>query len=210
MGISSAYSEEAASSKIIAADTFTLDGKERVAGKPLANLITEEGDARWVANGETVFSPDGKVVTFRENASFVAAVAISQPDRAIVVQARVVPESSEWVAVGFQPEPSGEWFTSELFVILPPNGIVELFGPQATSLFRQQLPKYSSAKPHTIALKYDPVTRMASVFVDGDQVIKPQEVSLSQPIGAAGFSSNVVNVAGDTWVDDFEVKEVAP
>jgi hypothetical protein len=206
--------QDAAKPQVIVSDSFKLNGTTRIAGAGLSGQSPETGTGTWNANC-AVFSASGTIVTPSDNLVPVGEIAIPNPTTTITVQADVVTNNCEWLAVGFQDAPStGNWFTvgDQVFADLRPSGAWELVdykGPTLTVVMSGLIPDFVSTGSDTLALQYDPSSKKASIFINGKNVSGAQSVTLSSPIGSAGFWGNSVAKANSASVSNFKVS-IAP
>lgn len=205
--------------EVVVSDDFSLDGKTRVAGASLAGMPVQKGTGKWKLPGSydnTVFTADGKAsnaVASGPRAS-EALVEIPEPTAPVTVQADLVTDTAGWVGVGLLTTDTAIWFTNEnvLFALIEPKGRWVLYrsGATLTKLAAGGIADYSSKKPCTLALRYDPAATTAVVMINGKDVCKPTATGLdpATEIGAAGFYIYTLDTTtpGHASVGNFKVE----
>lgn len=207
---------------ITISDKFNLSDNAsdpRFTNKTLNNTTTMEGDARWLANTNYLFSGSGSngyVVTNASNVAAMVAIAPTSSDPIITVEADLKHLSSgmgnngtqgAWLAVGLSSSTQYQ-FSSGVFVLLHSQGQVQLVvnnGGTLSSLISISVADLSVA--HHLKLTYDTSTNKVTAWIDSTRIgAASYTLSFTPDINYAGFS-NYNALPGGT-IDNFSVTTV--
>lgn len=181
---------------VIVKDSFTNNDFTRKTGDKLHGTPPEQAppasftNAVWnvtAARNATVFSSNGSVITDADRSTSEARIALPSPSSIITVSARVIPTSSDWVAVGFlataTPPPAttaSNWLAKDhtgalIWIYLRPGGSWALFANGTQKQLLVGTPAsypsilFKPDAPLTIGVSYDPANRRARPFIRDDE-----------------------------------------
>lgn len=185
-----------ATETVHAADSFTGDG-------PMSGRATEQGGLAWIAR-QGAETRSGVAGDSPAIGGLPFQLSQTASTNTLSLTARVDPYASDWVGVGFADQPTGAyWSTGELWVLVRPNGNYSVLA-LGSQLGKGAIPGSSSNGYHTVDVRYRRSDRLATVRINGVQVVS-QTLAADPNVTHVGF--HMYNAAeGGAKLDDFDLR----
>jgi hypothetical protein len=157
--------------EVMILDTFTFSGSDRQSGLPLNGVLAEVG-AAWEATGNVVFDPDQHATADASGTYAAAGIAVNPGQnnvhRRLVLEAKVDPSQSDYIALGFNSSPTANaWDDRQLQLTLRSNGKV-IFRAQDVVIHQSDPhPAFITGGLNQLNLEYDRISNTARAWLNG-------------------------------------------
>jgi len=176
-------------------DALSVNNTDRKAGNRLNYLNTSIDGRWWEATSELVFAGDegdSYMTSKAEGDTYYPLAQVSYtPTKALTsieYDIQFGNMSSGWMALGYTKDLNFHWFTGQLWVLLTPSGLYQVYTDGANKLLASGQAQIDANGYTHVKLDYDAVTKTSSLWINGiryENKISVGDAPLE--IHAAGF-----------------------
>ena len=182
-----------------------------IPGNLLNGRSPEVGNVNWIGNSKTIFGNQNNVTSISANHPIgnLPFNPASHGNVPALVKAKVNPQGSTWVAIGFAEHAVwGWWVDGQVWVYLTPAGKYRVLanGTNQSVTTALNIPNFNANGYNDVTLRYDPVSRKVALWLNGTQVLQPTVIpgGYAPVINYAGWSA-LQGTQNQSKLDNFEL-----
>jgi hypothetical protein len=176
---------------VAVSDTLAINDSDRTAGSALNSKTTSTGDKVWRSVNGFSFAQD----EINSLDSYITSDGVDHPYAYVPynptvetnIEADIVLQNSSWVAIGYSNDNNYLWTTGQLWAYVSPSGTYQILKNGSNAIVTGHAAVSSGTDYTNVKLQYNKATDMASLWINGTEVVASLQVGGIGEINYAGF-----------------------